>query len=494
MSKQGELLHELIQSMNGAEKGHFVKFAQSRNTSDTDNRHLILFKELSAMPVYDEKLLNTRLRELGFPEQVHRIRNYLYNFILRFLDYSNDLVGINKVLTLTKYAFLLSERGLYDQALKISLKAKKLAQTYAIDGLEYELILLQRRVKIRGLELKDSRLLQRQLIESATQMKTTAELLQASSRIYEVYVGHGYPRSDEEQRTYETIYSEAVDGVSDDGLSGRGLIAYQNVSFMYNYVIGNDDESISWQSKRLETVTNYIEVDDNVETAKVAHNTLILRLLDLNRVDEATERQNEFKGTMNKLPKKFMSLEVEREMSLCDLYIAVKAYPMYSDESSLRFHLKNIAFDSQSLRSGAYVLYATFTSIGHIYLQEEKTALRYLIQLRDEKRFSNYVTRNDHNLAVLMIICYARMEKVDALSNLLERLKRLSVNRALAVDMGALKLLIENADYALNSSSGDFRKTLKERTLHSLKLFTKNQNNDLKRSNIDLPWYFKNVF
>ncbi|NUO00897.1 MAG: hypothetical protein HUU01_09825 [Saprospiraceae bacterium] len=116
---------ELIKSLTPKEKGYFRKFCELQKG---EKNYLDLFNVLEKMNHYDEAVLAAAFRERSFFKDLHVVRNYLYNLIMRSLrsfHWENTIdQKINDQIT---DAVLLEKRGLYEQARSSLVKARKLA-------------------------------------------------------------------------------------------------------------------------------------------------------------------------------------------------------------------------------------------------------------------------------------------------------------------------------------------------------------------------------
>lgn len=116
---------ELIKSLTSNEKGHFRRFCELQKG---EKNYLDLFNLLDKMKEYDEAALSSALKERTFYKDLHVVKNYLYNLIMRSLRsfYWQSTIDqrINDQIT---DAVLLEKRGLYKHARTALVRAKKLA-------------------------------------------------------------------------------------------------------------------------------------------------------------------------------------------------------------------------------------------------------------------------------------------------------------------------------------------------------------------------------
>ncbi|TAL63063.1 MAG: hypothetical protein EPN85_01015 [Bacteroidetes bacterium] len=123
--KSSDSLFKLIKSMNGAEKGYFKKYSKI-NGLNAGSNYLLLFDAIDSQRDYDETQFLKKFNNQPFARQFPVAKNYLYEKILASLDsFHHDTSS--EIQKLLHSAEILFRMGLYDQALKILRKAKKMA-------------------------------------------------------------------------------------------------------------------------------------------------------------------------------------------------------------------------------------------------------------------------------------------------------------------------------------------------------------------------------
>jgi len=130
MKTPSDELFMLIKSLNRYEKRHF-KAASSHGRGQEAREttaYLALFDANDSMDSYNEQELRTRLRKKGGPEKLKRIKSYLQESILKFLEgyYVDFSIEIQLQRHLQRIEVLLEKR-LYDMAWKVIGKAEKFA-------------------------------------------------------------------------------------------------------------------------------------------------------------------------------------------------------------------------------------------------------------------------------------------------------------------------------------------------------------------------------
>lgn len=137
MSDKEEPLITLIRSLSGSEKRYFALFA-ARHTIGRENNSVRLFHKLAALKSYDEKKFLEKHRKEGFVRNYRFNKHYLYKLILPALRaFHQGKSAESAVREQVSYAEILTEKGLFAEALKIIRAAKVKARKYEF----YELLL-----------------------------------------------------------------------------------------------------------------------------------------------------------------------------------------------------------------------------------------------------------------------------------------------------------------------------------------------------------------
>ena len=117
-------IFELVNSLTKAEKGYFRRHS-GIDTKGSSTKYNLLFDAINRQKEYNEKKLLDQFKHEPFTRQFPVAKSYLYDRILTSLDSCHD----SSYETIRHYlhqAEILFEKGLYKQALRIILKAKKI--------------------------------------------------------------------------------------------------------------------------------------------------------------------------------------------------------------------------------------------------------------------------------------------------------------------------------------------------------------------------------
>jgi hypothetical protein len=156
MKTPSDELFTLIKSLNRYEKRHFKTASRhGRGGAGESAAYLALFDAIDSMDHYNEKDLHTILKKSGGPEKLKRIKSYLQESILRFLEdyYVDYSVEIQMQRYLQRIEVLLEKR-LYDMAWKVMGKVEKYARDN--ESFNYLLIILdwKRKAMLRQANLE----------------------------------------------------------------------------------------------------------------------------------------------------------------------------------------------------------------------------------------------------------------------------------------------------------------------------------------------------
>lgn len=129
--KTSDEIFQLIKSLSKQEKSYFKKFASAFAEKESSN-YIKLYDEITAQTKkgnpYDEEEIKKGIYSGKFIKNLSYHKNYLYNMILSSLTLyqkdSDDSIAIRNLISQSKILF---GKLLYNQSLKLILRAKKLA-------------------------------------------------------------------------------------------------------------------------------------------------------------------------------------------------------------------------------------------------------------------------------------------------------------------------------------------------------------------------------
>ena len=135
--KPSDDLFELIKSLTHSEKRYF-KLISSKSVAD--NLYVKLFDAMDAQIVYDEVHIKEQFKGQKFVKQIHVLKNYLYNILLKSLAaYHNEKSEVSHVLEMLQFIEVLFEKGFYGQCKKMVKRAQKICLDGELLMIEYNI-------------------------------------------------------------------------------------------------------------------------------------------------------------------------------------------------------------------------------------------------------------------------------------------------------------------------------------------------------------------
>lgn len=145
-NRSADALFGLIHTLEKSEKRAF-KLYINRNSSNPDLKTVQLFDALEKMDQYDEGVLEKKLPGIK-KQQLPNIKAHLYKQLLASLrllkNEENSTIQLHEQLD---YAWILYDRGLYLQSLKLLDKIKELTKAYNQDGFLIQIISLEKKIE-----------------------------------------------------------------------------------------------------------------------------------------------------------------------------------------------------------------------------------------------------------------------------------------------------------------------------------------------------------
>ncbi len=139
-------LFELIKSLTGPEKRYFKIFAQ-RHVIGDQNNYIRLFDSIELQEVHDEEALLHKFKKDKFAKQLHRIKNYLYDLVMKSLcEFHRAKTISSEVRLKLEMIDILYAKGLIQHAEKYLENIKELAEMYEQYQYLPEISELERRV------------------------------------------------------------------------------------------------------------------------------------------------------------------------------------------------------------------------------------------------------------------------------------------------------------------------------------------------------------
>ncbi|MBO9617883.1 MAG: hypothetical protein J7539_02515 [Niabella sp.] len=209
-SKPGDILFQLIKSLEKSEKRHF-KLYITRSSGNEDLKVIKLFDAMDKMPQYDEKALLKKLKEVTKP-QLSNLKSHLYREILaglRLLKSSESLdLQLNE---LFDTAHILYKKGLFYQSLRVIDKAKETAKLNQKFFFLPQLLSLEKRIEALNVtnsfvsrmdELAD------ESNEANTKLNMITRLSNLSLQMYGFFIANGHARNEAEEDKVKKFFRQ----------------------------------------------------------------------------------------------------------------------------------------------------------------------------------------------------------------------------------------------------------------------------------------------
>lgn len=251
--KQSIGLFELIKSMTKLEKRHFKLF--TAGYGDNSN-YIRLFNAINKQNVYNEQKILAQFKDETFAKQLHVIKNYLYNLILKSMRSYHAEGGVNiKIRSLLDSYEILHNKKLYGHAEKVLLKAKKLAYehecfAYALEISNIEESLVRNKYELEKLEEEYNSIYldQKKLIKKITNRQEYQKLHNALTMLHKK---SGKPRTSHDLALYKKILNHPLYRDVSEALSDSAVGSFYSSHILFNYLIGNRKKSLDFLSRQI---------------------------------------------------------------------------------------------------------------------------------------------------------------------------------------------------------------------------------------------------
>ena len=291
IAKSNELI-SLIKSLTKAEKRNFKLYA-GRNQNDADFRFIELFDILEKMDQYDEDKILKNFAPLS-KAKLANLKRHLYTQILSSLR----VITVSKrpnieVREMIDFAYILYDKSLYIEALKILKRAKKHADKYHLYNMYLAILEFEKKIESRHITRsgKDKAFI---LIDEAEGIrKKVSDSIQLSNlriRLHATYLENGHSQSEEENKVLETLLKKSLEQIDEDAL---GLVekVYLYQSYVWYYHILLDFEScLHYSEKWLELLENNPSmIERDVDLYLRAHHYVLSSCFHLRNRDKHNE-------------------------------------------------------------------------------------------------------------------------------------------------------------------------------------------------------------
>lgn len=209
-NRSADILFQLIQSLEKAEKRHFKLYIK-RSSSREDLKVIQLFDAIDKTKDYDEKQILKKLPGIEKP-QLANLKAHLYKELLASLRLLKSTESIELQLhEQLDYARILYNKGLFLQSLRILEKVKDLAIAYHQESFLIQVISLEKKIETlhitRSGEDAANRLTQEANDVNEQRTSITA-LSNLALQLYQWYVKHGHARNEKDEKGVKQFFKQ----------------------------------------------------------------------------------------------------------------------------------------------------------------------------------------------------------------------------------------------------------------------------------------------
>lgn len=248
-------LFDLIQTLNKSEKRYF-KLHCSKYKGE-DNHYRKVFDAIDKQETYDENTLKQKFHKEKFVKQFHVMKNYLYNLILDSLWAYH--VGKNKKQQIGEWIVksdILSEKGLFQQALKFLQKAAKTAEEY--ENFE-SCLLIYKRLKLLYIRKIDAEHFEKRLNEyiekerwAVRQISNLMEYEWLSNETFKLYHRTHLARNAHDEAAYQRLLVNPLLQKSETAYSNLAKLHFFNIKSLCLETVGDLEGSCESRRQMVE--------------------------------------------------------------------------------------------------------------------------------------------------------------------------------------------------------------------------------------------------
>lgn len=366
MNKASTHLFDLIKQLTKSEKRYF-KIYVSRHAKIEDNKSWLLFEFLDQLEQYDESLVLRHFKKESFINQFSTTKNRLYQTILDSLTlfYANQSVDA-EIAKQIQSADILFNKGLYQQAYKLTQSAEKLALKHE----RYESILQIKSIEKKLIEKEAYALQQNDQLQSLEKMENKCihqiqemQLLwSVKSKLFQSINQKGQIRSGEDKEEIQNIISPILFGFSPSP-SVKNQYLYNHIMSAYFYHLHQSDKSYEYLTKNLNLVESnakLFESEPNVKFSILSN--LVYITTQLNEYLQANTYLSQLKQLNNQK-------EVKQSLDLQIKY--------FSTINSLELSLRLVKSDFHHLDQLIEKIHLGLNQYSHLITPIRKTDLEF---------------------------------------------------------------------------------------------------------------------
>ena len=239
-------LFQLIKSLTRQEKRYFKVFA-TRHVIGKENKYILLFDEVDKQKKYDESAIRWRFSNEPFAKQLHVVKNYLYDLILRSLRNFHSADANDNFNDILRDAQILYDKGLHKQSKRNLERARKTAYhnerfLQLLEIRQWEHTLMHQNNEVERLEKYASHDVFKEL-ELLDRYRNLLLFQLLNDRMYIQYWRVGIARTATEKDQMARLFDEPLYRSHDNTQSFLAKYYYFNALFTFQFCSGNPAES-----------------------------------------------------------------------------------------------------------------------------------------------------------------------------------------------------------------------------------------------------------
>jgi hypothetical protein len=209
-NRSADILYQLIQSLEKAEKRNFKLYIK-RNSSKDDLKIVQLFDAIDKIKDYDEKVLLDKLPQIQ-KTQLSNLKAHLYKQILASLRVLKSADSIDLQLNEQfDYAHILYKKGLFLQSLRLLDRAKETARANQKLSFLIQAINLEKRIESLHItrSMQDrAESLSAEALQVSSHVDMVARLSNLSLQLYSWYIKNGHIRDEDDEAGIRNFMQE----------------------------------------------------------------------------------------------------------------------------------------------------------------------------------------------------------------------------------------------------------------------------------------------
>lgn len=463
-----EDIFQLIFSMASSEKSYFRKYA-SRHVKGEKNDYMKLFEVFEHEKVFEQVHVEDRIRKLRI-KNVSRLKNYLYRTILKSLASYHAGHSVDaEIRDDLDMAEVLWSRSMYEACGKLLIRIRKNVIKYdkkifLTELLDWEAKLIARQ--------SPTHLAFKALLDNREEAIGNLRSLVAETEYN--FLGRSFSltfqSSGQNQVKYHPAFTTGVDKYllqarEDEFGEGNTRIAYYRTDILKNISLANYGEAKLLTKKLL----SYMAANENYIIANVFRYVLIvINSILLNcEIGDYLEATNsiEILRQVSVRYRKYCSEMLQKSIEV-DLYTqTLNLWILAGDNQNLHaflasrnvdeeFHTRHFSSDTQE------AVYHLCMARAYFELGNNKTALRWLYQLINEKRFESCYLYP--NALIFELIIHYELHHIELVDSRLRSLKRYFGRKKNSYKLSVLNVISKLVAHDNVSLSPSFEQELKK--------------------------------